>query len=102
MPCRSGMTPDPYVNNREIDKLTQMLCSLIRNIHSDGKLYLIPSNVKDWFHIHEEADRKRILEEEAERRYQEEQQRLREERLKIISRAVLKLTDEEKAALGFK
>lgn len=94
MPCTDGGVP--YENssssrNRE-DRLARIACAAMSALEELGKedfLLLKNDEVREWWAAHKEFDRRR-------REKEEETQRL----IKLTSQAMMKLTDEEKKALG--
>ncbi len=110
MPCQSCGEPaapkgytyqsDSDMKNlrADVDLLSQMLCLVCRDYDKDGKE--IPDAIKTWWNAHEEADRKRLEEENAKavkKLALDEAKRKREE---IKQTALSKLSWQERAALG--
>ena len=96
MPCRDDYSLSDFSNTNQakIDKLTRMLCSVMRAI-DDGRLvpakgYLIPTKeVYEWWRDHKEKDR------------QEQERLLKIEKENQLKQSALsKLTWEEKLVLG--
>ena len=108
MPCR-GPDDDMFfggyrlqnkvqAQQKEIDRLTALLCQACRKIHPDK----LGPELERWFHQHDAEDRER-----AERDRQEHILRVKEAERKryladVRERLNEQLTDEEKEALGIK
>lgn len=101
MPCNDGVGPeyvDSYqrrIDQRRIDKLTRMLCSVCKEIDDlfdaeEGKTFIKGiKGLSEWWEEHKQIDAQRL---ETER----EQKRLR----KLRKTALAKLTTEERQLLG--
>lgn len=92
MPCSDGgpsYHDDPNTIRR-LDLATRLLCSLCRRITKSGHDSLIygDGELAQWWGKHQEADRKRVAAEEAER-----------EREEVIEAALAKLSPKERRLL---
>lgn len=85
MPCTDGGVPYPEPEaNSKVNKLTDMLCRILKAHENDDNLDWIDSDIQHWWQLHKKNDI--------------EKQKKENERLK--KEALRKLTAEEKKALG--
>ena len=94
MPCRDdqGEYYDAIRRKEEkayLDKLTAMLCGVLTKLKADHYRGDLPHEVQVWWKAHQAADRKREAAETQERY-----------RANMKRNALMKLTTEEKKALG--
>jgi len=88
MPCRTEDWGDDTKEEKEIQKLTRMLCSACVGLETKG--WDMPTlELKKWWEKHQKEDERRLAMERAERK----KNRLRKQ-------AISKLTPEERKALG--
>lgn len=97
MPCMS-YDDRPDYSDREwktkTDKLARIACKAMTELVEQGKadfLILRDDEVREWWEQHQEADRKAREKEER-----------KQQKAKLRRQALLKLTEEEKIALGLK
>jgi len=106
MPCHSYEISDTEIRlskerdqlKNELDTVTRLLCSVLRSIKF-GDVYVdLTKDVKNieglenWWTEHKKWDELRLIREANQRREKEKQE--------LINRALKKLTDKEKEALG--
>ena len=63
MPCRTDDYPsyDPSPElKRELDKLTEMLCSTCGAVEEAGAVKLLPKKVATWWNGHKKKDKDRV------------------------------------------
>lgn len=97
MPCSDSdrYPTDAQRMKEKVDKLTRMLCGVMKEVERCAKVRLavrmknLDGELLDWWEEHKSVDAERIEREEAQRRLQQ-----------VRKRALQKLSDEEKDALG--
>lgn len=85
----------------EVERLTRMLCEACRLVvgRANGRAGM-SGDLDSWWTKHEELDRRRAELEAAELKRQQEQIKATIKRDKIAKKAMAKLTQEERKALG--
>ena len=73
MPCGSfhaEETENPYALRRELDRLTRVCCDMRTILRREGLEQELTVESREWITEHDECDRRRIAEEEANANFQ--------------------------------
>ena len=80
--------------NEEATRVTEMLCSVMRNLDNLGLSRFAPGNVQDWWKKHKRIDQQR------EEREAREKEKSKSVRLKRLKTELAGLSAEERKILG--
>lgn len=100
MPCYATGSAEGDANlalseaQEEATRVTEMLCSVMRNLDILGQSTIAPGNVQDWWKRHKKLDRQRA------ERDEREKQKAQAIRLKRLKTEIANLSQDEKEALG--
>ncbi len=84
MPCR-GPEPEDIAHGlqKEVDRLTQMLCTLCQKKEDKEELWQLTPPIRAWWVHHKEADKRRLEAEQRAAKAKLDRERAEYERLKL-------------------